>query len=452
MVPILLLNCLLASAGYLTIGILIAWPATALPSIRDSLDYELGTEYQSWIGSTGHLGALFGTLSYKLILRNIGTRQTLILCGVISLVGWTLIFVSSLSSLYVIYPGLFLVGWSCGLACPTSSVYVSELAGGGNKGMVTSIFNFNLTVGGLTTDVLGVLAGWFYSSLAIMLLHVVLFAAVLLLMPTPRELARDGDIDKIIQVLEKLRSDDKETIIEEARVIRKAVEKEKIDLKKSMRKRMKMMDKTLFKKWGIILMVFSFNQLTGIMVTSAFLVDIFSSTEISDFVLVMARGVSEMIFSFLVMMVADRLGRKTFLMLSGLGTSLSTAAFAAIFWIHQNKDQEISFLGSEFLISSNLFLVLCLLVYYFSYNIGFGPMKHTLLSEMFTPMEQENIAGLCYIWHWLLGFIVVKIFHVLFINYGLVTIFISISTLCMASVGFTFTFVPETLQQRMVFK
>ena len=142
-----------------------------------------------------------------------------------------------------------------------------------------------------------------------MLLHVVLFAAVLLLMPTPRELARDGDIDKIIQVLEKLRSDDKETIIEEARVIRKAVEKEKIDLKKSMRKRMKMMDKTLFKKWGIILMVFSFNHLTGIMVTSAFLVDIFSSTEISDFVLVMARGVSEMIFSFLVMMVADRLGR-----------------------------------------------------------------------------------------------------------------------------------------------
>ena len=142
-----------------------------------------------------------------------------------------------------------------------------------------------------------------------MVLRVVLFAAVLLLMPTPRELARAGNIDKITQVLEKLRSDDKETIIEEATVIRKAVEKEKIDLKKSMRERMKMMEKTLFKKWGIILMVFSFSHLTGIYVISAFLVDIFSSTEISDFVLVLVRGVSEMIFSFLAMMVADRLGR-----------------------------------------------------------------------------------------------------------------------------------------------
>ena len=150
-----------------------------------------------------------------------------------------------------------------------------------------------------------------------MVLHVVLFAAVLLLMPTPRELARAGNIDKITQVLEKLRSDDKETIIEEATVIRKAVEKEKIDLKKSMRERMKMMEKTLFKKWGIILMVFSFSHLTGINVISTFLVDIFSSTEISDFVLVLVSGVSEMIFSFLAMMVADRLGR------SGLGLSLS---------------------------------------------------------------------------------------------------------------------------------
>jgi MFS family permease len=84
-------------------------------------------------------------------------RQGLLLCGGISFIGWALIFMSSWSSLYLIYPGMVLVGWSCGLSCPLSSIYVSELAGRGNKGMVTSIFNLNLTTGILFANVLGVM-------------------------------------------------------------------------------------------------------------------------------------------------------------------------------------------------------------------------------------------------------------------------------------------------------
>ena len=41
-----------------------------------------------------------------------------------------------------IYPGLFLLGWPCALSNPLSPIYVSEIAGSGNTGMGTSVFNF----------------------------------------------------------------------------------------------------------------------------------------------------------------------------------------------------------------------------------------------------------------------------------------------------------------------
>ena len=62
----------------------------------------------------------------------------MIICGFASVAGWFLIFLSSIFSLYAIYPGLFLLGWSCGLSNPLKSIYVSEIAGSGNKGMITT--------------------------------------------------------------------------------------------------------------------------------------------------------------------------------------------------------------------------------------------------------------------------------------------------------------------------
>ena len=86
-------------------------------------------------------------------------RVGLISCGVVSLTGWLLIFVSSLTTLYLVFPGLLMVGLACGLSNPLASVYVSEIAGNGNKGMVSSIFNFNFPFGVLFANLVGALCG-----------------------------------------------------------------------------------------------------------------------------------------------------------------------------------------------------------------------------------------------------------------------------------------------------
>ena len=55
--------------------------------------------------------------------------------------------------------GLLVLGLSCGLSNPMSSIYITEIAGQDNKGMVSSMFNFNLTFGILLTNVIGSLTG-----------------------------------------------------------------------------------------------------------------------------------------------------------------------------------------------------------------------------------------------------------------------------------------------------
>jgi len=446
------LNCLLASTGYLTLGILVAWPATALPSIRDSLDYPLSLEAQSWIGSTANIGAVLGTICSRFFSKHIGARQGLALCGATTVTAWVFIFISSMFSLHLVYPGLLLLGWSCGLSNPLSSIYVSEIAGGGNKGMVTSIFNFNVIFGISLANILGALAGWFYSSLMMLLLHALLFCALFTLISSPYEQARADDQDKMVEILVKLRNMPAEDVMDEASLITKEVEDEKARRNDNMLETINRIYNSNFKNLGIVLVVFSMSHLSGITVITTFLVDIFSKTGISDIVLVLVTSFSEIVFSFFQMMVADKLGRKTFLVLSGIGSSIATSAFAAVFWKIENSETKLMVLGSPILdniLISNIFLVSCMVIYYLSFNIGFGPVKHTLLSEMFTPNEQETIVGLCHTVYWVESFIFTKVFLMMVENFGLIAIFIIISIICMLSVIFTITVVPETRRETL---
>ena len=66
--------------------------------------------------------------------------------------------------LQLVKPGLIVVGMSCGLSNPLSSIYINEIAGKSNKGVVSSMFNFNLTLGILLTNVIGSLTRYnFYT-------------------------------------------------------------------------------------------------------------------------------------------------------------------------------------------------------------------------------------------------------------------------------------------------
>ena len=68
--------------------------------------------------------------------------------------------------------------------------------------------------------------------------------------------------------------------------------------------------KNLNKKHVIqVLIVILMGKLSGMTILTTYLVDIFSSTGIQELTLLLTTGLAEMIFSFLQMIIADKLGR-----------------------------------------------------------------------------------------------------------------------------------------------
>ena len=83
-----------------------------------------------------------GSILSGVTSKSLGARRGLLLCSVISALGWILIFLAAfLSLLEPLFPGVFLIGFSCGFSNPLTTVYVSETVGSGNKGVITSMFN-----------------------------------------------------------------------------------------------------------------------------------------------------------------------------------------------------------------------------------------------------------------------------------------------------------------------
>ena len=142
-----------------------------------------------------------------------------------------------------------------------------------------------------------------------MLLHTVILCAMFLLILSPYELARAKKEEKVIEALAKLRNAAAEDVVPEAKFIRKDVEDEMTTHKSNILNTMKNLNKTSLKNLGIVLIVFSMTHLSSCTVITTYVVDIFSSSSISELVLVLVTGFSEMGFSFIQMIIADKLGR-----------------------------------------------------------------------------------------------------------------------------------------------
>merc|ERR1719300_1585158 len=86
-----------------------------------------------------------------------------------------------------------------------SSIYITEIAGQDNKGMVSSMFNFNLTFGILLTNVIGSLTGWYITSITLAVMNIAITVSLFFLITSPYEIGRKGNFTEIPAILAKLR-------------------------------------------------------------------------------------------------------------------------------------------------------------------------------------------------------------------------------------------------------
>ena len=122
---------------------------------------------------------------------------------------------------------------------------------------------------------------------------------------TPYELGRKSKYQEIKVVLGKIRDKSDSEIQKEMEILKMQIGSESA-AKSYSQKIKKLNKKKVFVLW--VVYVF-FSNLAGINIISVYLLEIFSDIKVPGSVLVICYGASEMIFSFLQMLVADKFGR-----------------------------------------------------------------------------------------------------------------------------------------------
>ena len=179
------------------------------------------------------------------------------------------------------------------------------------------IFFFQATFGIMATNVLGVLLGWLYNSLALGVIHCGFSLAAFIFLPaTPYELVRSGHSERLIPLLQKLRGDLGGSIDQEATFIIRSlkgnnptpnhnqIKFRQVDDEKQKPGFVTTIARLNRRRVGIVLMMSIYCHLSGVGIVTAYLVDIFASTlNALTLVLVSLSLVESLIFFLLAKVV-----------------------------------------------------------------------------------------------------------------------------------------------------
>ncbi|MBW4025852.1 sugar porter family MFS transporter [Acidipila rosea] len=342
-------------------------------------------------------GTVIGAMSAGAIGQKIGGREALRIMAVlyvISAIGsafswnWTALVVFR-----------FIGGLGIGGSSVLGPVYIAELAPAKWRGRLVGLFQINIVVGILLAYAsnfiisqmhLG-LSEWRWE-LGIAGLPAVLFLVMLFGIPrSSRWLVTQNRIDEAREVLQLMGTPNSE---EELREI-----VDSIHLERSAR------SEPLF-RWKYRLPIFlavtigMFNQLSGINAILYYLNDIFRAggfSAVSGNLQAVLVGAMNLVATLLAMTVIDKLGRKTLLLTGAIGTAVSLAGVAAIFFMQ--RDQK--------------YLVWLLVAYIFFFAISQGSVIWVYISEVFPTRVRSKGQSVGSSAHWIMNALISGTFPLL---------------------------------------
>ena len=133
----------------------------------------------------------------------------------------------------------------------------------------------------------------------------VMSVSLLFMTKSPQELGRKNEYQEMKIILGKIRDKSESEIQKETEMIKIQIGSES-DTEPFIHKIRKLNKKNVFVLW--VVYVF-FSNVAGINIISTYLLEIFSNIQVPGSVLVICYGASEMTFSFLQMLIADKFGR-----------------------------------------------------------------------------------------------------------------------------------------------
>jgi len=339
------------------------------------------------------LGAMFGGIPGDVYGRRASLRITAVLY-LISALGCAFAF-----NWYSFVAARFIGGLGIGASSVLGPMYIAEIAPPKLRGRMVGFFQFNI--------VFGILAAYFSNyvigtmgfgdiewrwKLGISAVPAALFLLMLFAIPeSPRWLAKRGRVREAEEVLRGTGDPN--------------YREDLAEIVESLDARHGAGNEPLFqRKYRVpIFLAVSigmFNQFSGINAVLYYLNDIFAKagfSKVSGDQQAVAVGATNLLFTIIAMSVIDRIGRKTLLLIGSVGTALSLAGVAAIFFAGTHQD----------------LLVWCLVGFIGFFGFSQGAVIWVYLSEIFPTRVRAKGQSLGSFTHWIMNALISGIFPVL---------------------------------------
>ncbi|MEU5877927.1 sugar porter family MFS transporter [Spirillospora sp. NPDC047279] len=425
--PFVLKISMLAALGGLLFGYDTGVISGALLYIKEDLD--AGAVAQSWIVAGLLAGAVVGALAGGRLADLISRRWTLLISGVIYVAGALAAALAQTSGQLV--TARVVLGLAVGAASAVVPLYIAEHTPPRIRGGTVSYNQLMVTIGILVAYLVNfalrnVDGGWRWMLGVGAAPGVVLVLSMLVVPYSPRWLMQRGRRDEAREVLERTRrGEDVEAELDD---IENVVAREgRTGFRDLVRPALRPMMIV-----GIGLAVIQ--QFVGVNTVIYFSPTILTYTglEASDAIAqALTVGVTNVVFTVIAILLLDRVGRRTLLIVGTAGLTVALALLAAFFGF--GWQDEAPWLA-----------LVALLVYIASFAVGLGPVFWLMISEIFPLAVRGRAIAVCSLFNWAANFLVSYYFLQLIEAIGRSWTFWLYAGLSVAGIVFFVTRVPET--------
>ncbi|XP_030761668.1 facilitated trehalose transporter Tret1-like isoform X1 [Sitophilus oryzae] len=387
----------------------------------------------SWISGVMSLGAALGPFIFGYLAEKIGRKWTILTVSMPFVISSVLCAFSRVVEEF--YVARFITGISIGGTFTILPMYVGEMSLDEHRGVLGSVMNVFLCFGLLFTYVVGALVSkvlifnLILASLTIAFFVLFLFMGV----ETPHYYVMKNKHDLAKGALLRIRKQSDQETEKELDHIRTIIEGEEqgnlLDIFRN-----KGSVKAFIIGSGLVF----FQQASGINAVLFFAQNIFqdAGSTLKANYCSMIIGAVQFGTSFITPLVSNLFGRKTLLILSGVGMCLSESVLG-IYDILKDSDADK--------VSSLSFLpIISLVLYIITYNVGYGPLPWAIVAEIFPSSIRSAAGSLVTFICWITSFFITKWFKELSQDLGQGQCFLGFAVFSLVAAAFVQFFVIET--------
>ncbi|GBD73768.1 sugar transporter [Tetragenococcus halophilus subsp. halophilus] len=390
-----------------------------------------------WITSAVMFGAIFGGALAGQLADKLGRRKMILISAVIFAIFSVLSGVSPNQGSYFLIIMRVLLGLAVGAASALVPAYISELAPPHLRGRLSGLNQTMISSGMLISYIVDYLLrglpehlAWRFMLAFAAIPAIILFVGVLRLPESPRFLIKNNKKEDAYKVLSYVRKEDE--IEEEVENISKTATQEiKAEKKTSL--------SNLFSsKYRYLVIagvgVAAFQQFQGanaIFYYIPLIVEDATGKEATGQLFwSVIQGIILVVGSLVYMWIAEKINRRSLLIVGGSVMGLSFIFPAVIKWIAPN--------------TSSMLVVVFLCIYVAFYSATWAPLTWVLVGEIFPLAIRGRASGLASSLNWVGSWGVGLLFPIMTAAFAQETVFVIFGIICLFGALFVKTRVPET--------